>query len=65
MTLKKSEVFLSVRLCTSSKRIVADFSAGHDLDQTIFIETDYRVRLTMVEDSTGARSFVKTLEGLK
>jgi len=55
----------AVEVPSGSRRIVADFSAGNDLDQTIFIETDYRVRLTMVEDSTGARSFVKTLEGLK
>jgi hypothetical protein len=55
----------AVEVPSGSRNITADFSAGNDLTQTISIETDFIVRLTMVEDSAGVRSFVKTLEGRK
>jgi len=50
-------------LASGSRNIVASFSSGPNAERIIVCDTDYKVIVTIVEDSTGARFLEKTLGG--
>jgi len=53
-----------VDAASGSRNIQATFTAGTNPDpRTIILDTERKVTVTIVEDSTGARSFVKTIDG--
>lgn len=53
-----------VEVPSGSRNVMATYSAGANVTETVFLETEFRITVTIVEDSTG-RHFVKSLEGLK
>ena len=50
---------------SGSRNIAANFTSGSNVNQVLTLETEFRITITIVEDTTGARSFVKTLDGPK
>lgn len=48
---------------SGSRNVKADYSNGPNVEAPLFFETDYKITVTIVEDSLGNRSFVKSLEG--
>jgi hypothetical protein len=50
---------------SGSRNISAAYSSGPNVSQTMTLETDFRITITIQEDTTGARYFVKTLDGYR
>jgi len=48
---------------SGSRNIIASYSSGPNVEGPIFLETDYKITVSIVEDSTGNRFFVKSLDG--
>lgn len=48
---------------SGSRQIVANFSSGPNVEGRITFETEFKIAVSIVEDTTGARSFVKSLQG--
>jgi len=48
---------------SGSRNVVANYSSGSNVQGSIFLETEYKITVSIVEDSTGNRSFVKSLDG--
>ena len=47
---------------SGSRNIIATYTSGANVEGILSLETDYKITVTIVEDSTG-RFFVKTLDG--
>lgn len=50
---------------SGSRNIAANYTSGPNVSQIVSLETDFKITITVVEDTTGARSFVKTLDGYR
>jgi hypothetical protein len=48
---------------SGSRNIAANYASGSNVEERVFLETDYKITVTIVEDSVGNRSFIKTLDG--
>lgn len=48
---------------SGSRNVAATYSSGPNVSGAVFLETEYKVTVSIQEDSTGARFFVKTLDG--
>lgn len=48
---------------SGSRNVTATYSSGPNVSRSVFLDTEYKVTVSIQEDSTGARFFVKTLDG--
>ena len=50
---------------SGSRNIAATYSSGSNVSQIMTLETDFKITITIVEDTLGVRSFVKSLDGYR
>ena len=50
---------------SGSRNIAATYSSGSNVSQVMTLETDFKITITIVEDTLGVRSFVKSLDGYR
>jgi hypothetical protein len=62
-TVQSGETSAYVETASGSRNIIATYSSGPNVEGILSLETDYKITITIVEDTTGTRSFVKTLDG--
>ena len=48
---------------SGSHDVVASYTTGPNAEGRLVFETDYKITITVVEDTLGIRSFVKTIDG--
>jgi hypothetical protein len=61
--LQAGETSNYVQSSSGSKNIAATYSAGSNVEEPVFLETDLKITVRIVEDTLGVRSFVKVVDG--
>ncbi|RPI71476.1 MAG: hypothetical protein EHM47_10130 [Ignavibacteriales bacterium] len=64
-TVASGQMSSYVEVNSGSRNIQATYPSGQNINESISLETDLRITISIVEDSTGARSLVKHIDGYR